>query len=97
MFRSARVVGGLRDLELEKSALKISHRPVSGRREQTVLLGKKLVEENPQTTIRERCEKRDVSIGSAERIMCNDFNWRKKKCCKLYTPSTNRPAKETAS
>ena len=44
-----------------------------------MLFVKKLHDENPHKTIREMCEGCDVSIGTAERIVHENINLRKKK------------------
>ena len=53
-------------------------RPVSVKNEQTVLLVKKPIEKNPHKTICEMCEKYDVSIDTAKRIVRDDLNMKKK-------------------
>ena len=49
--------------------------------------------------IREKCERCDVSIGTAERTVRDDLNLKKKKKSrdKMDTPSPKRPGTETES
>ena len=49
--------------------------------------------------IREKCERCDVSIGTAERIVRDDLNLKKKKkkVVARWIPSPKRPGTETES
>ena len=79
VFCTALFADGLKESRAGKVSFEDDHRqgcPVSVRNEQTVLVIKKLIEENPHISICERC---DVSIGTAERVVHGDLNLKKKK------------------
>ena len=71
-------------------------RPVSARTEQTVHSVKKDTYWKKSTYNCKICERGDVSIGTAEKIVHDDLNLEENRG-KIDTPSPNRPAEETES
>ena len=81
VFRAALSADGLRDSQLEKSALKmVTIRVVQFRLGTSKLLFvKKLIEQNPH----EMCERCAVSIGTAAKNVRDDLNQKKKIVARL--------------
>ena len=101
MYRNVPFAYGLRDSKLEKSSLNMV--PVrivqlrSGTSKLSFFVKKELTEENQHISIRELCEKCDVSTGTAVRIVRDDLDLTKIVARDRDTPSPNRPVKETGS